>query len=53
MNSGSSLIIMSMIICLGMPNLADLVREIEKEENIDFFGAAEFEEALMKFFNSL
>ena len=35
------------------PNLADLVREIEKEENIDFFGAAEFEEALMKFFNSL
>ena len=35
------------------PKLASLVREIETEENISFFGSAEFEEALMVFFNSL
>jgi len=35
------------------PKLGHLVREIETEEKISFFGAAEFEEALMAFFNSL
>jgi len=35
------------------PKLGHLVREIETEEKISFFGAAEFEEALMTFFNSL
>ncbi|AIM25923.1 type I restriction-modification system, restriction subunit R [Melissococcus plutonius] len=35
------------------PKLASIVHEIEEEENVDFFGAAEFEEALMIFFNSL
>lgn len=33
--------------------LADIVHEIEEEENIDFFGSSEFEEELMKFFDSL
>lgn len=33
--------------------LTEYVHDIENEENIDFFGAAEFEEALMDFFNSL
>ncbi|MDT2404831.1 type I restriction endonuclease subunit R [Enterococcus avium] len=35
------------------PKLGHLVREIETEEKISFFGAAEFEEALMAFFNRL
>lgn len=35
------------------PNLADLVHQIEEEENISFFGASDFEEALMEFFDSL
>ena len=35
------------------PKLADIVHEIEEEENIGFFGASDFEEALMAFFNSL
>jgi type I restriction enzyme R subunit len=35
------------------PKLADIVHEIEKEEDIGFFGASDFEEALMAFFNSL
>lgn len=35
------------------PKLLDIVRTIEDEENIGFFGAAEFEESLMTFFNSL
>lgn len=33
--------------------LADLVHAIEEEENIGFFGASDFEESLMTFFNSL
>ncbi|MBC2148442.1 type I restriction endonuclease subunit R [Listeria booriae] len=35
------------------PKLADIVREIEEEENIGFFEASDFEEALMTFLNSL
>ncbi|HHT5789057.1 TPA: hypothetical protein ACSZBQ_01780 [Listeria monocytogenes] len=35
------------------PKLADIVREIEEEENIGFFEASDFEEELMAFFNSL
>jgi type I site-specific deoxyribonuclease, HsdR family len=35
------------------PKLADIIHEIEEEENIGFFGASDFEEALMAFFNSL
>jgi type I restriction enzyme R subunit len=35
------------------PKLASIVHEIEEEENIGFFGASDFEEALMLFFNSL
>lgn len=35
------------------PTLAELVHKIEEEEEIGFFGASDFEEALMKFFNSL
>ncbi|MGX7244400.1 DEAD/DEAH box helicase family protein [Enterococcus quebecensis] len=35
------------------PKLADIVHAIEEEENIGFFGASDFEEALMTFFNSL
>lgn len=35
------------------PKLAKIVHEIEEEENLSFFGASEFEEALMAFFNSL
>ncbi|WP_317912440.1 type I restriction endonuclease subunit R [Carnobacterium maltaromaticum] len=35
------------------PNLAVIIHEIEDEENIGFFGASDFEEALMVFFNSL
>ncbi|MGX7204955.1 DEAD/DEAH box helicase family protein [Enterococcus pingfangensis] len=35
------------------PKLAEVVHLIEDEENIGFFGASEFEEALMEFFNSL
>lgn len=38
---------------LDNPKLADIVHEIEAEENISFFGASDFEEALMTFFNSL
>ena len=33
--------------------LSALVSEIEAEENLSFFGASEFETALMSFFNSL
>lgn len=35
------------------PKLAEIVHFIEEEENISFFGASDFEEALMNFFNSL
>lgn len=35
------------------PKLADIVRAIEEEENIGFFEASDFEEAIMKFFDSL
>ena len=35
------------------PQLSEIVRAIEDEEDISFFGASEFEEALMEFFNSL
>lgn len=35
------------------PKLADIVHQIEEEENIGFFGASDFEEALMTFFNLL
>ncbi|MDT2822380.1 type I restriction endonuclease subunit R [Enterococcus devriesei] len=35
------------------PALSEIVHAIEDEENISFFGASEFEEALMDFFNSL
>jgi len=35
------------------PQLSEIVHEIEDEEDISFFGASEFEEALMEFFNSL
>lgn len=35
------------------PKLSDIVHEIEEEENIGFFESSDFEEELMKFFNSL
>ena len=38
---------------LDNTNLADIVRNIEDEENIGFFGASEFEDALMEFFEKL
>lgn len=38
---------------LDNPNLSEIVHEIEDEDNIGFFGASEFEEALMTFFNKL
>lgn len=38
---------------LDNPKLADQVHKIEEEERLDFFGASEFEESLMEFFDSL
>lgn len=38
---------------LDNPKLSDIVHEIEDEEKIDFFGASEFEDALMEFFDRL
>lgn len=38
---------------LDNPKLADIVHKIEDEENIGFFGASEFEESLMEFFEKL
>lgn len=35
------------------PQLAEVVHKIEDEANIGFFGASEFEEALMAFFDEL
>lgn len=40
-------------ILIDNQKLADIVHEIEEEENIGFLGASDFEEALMAFFNSL
>lgn len=38
---------------LDNPNLSDIVHNIEEEEKIGFFGASEFEDALMSFFEEL
>ncbi|WP_285023651.1 type I restriction endonuclease subunit R [Lactococcus garvieae] len=38
---------------LDNPKLSEVVRVIEEEEQLSFFGASEFENALMDFFNSL
>lgn len=38
---------------LDNPRLTEIVHEIEDEENIGFFGALEFEESLMEFFDRL
>ncbi|WP_086348295.1 type I restriction endonuclease subunit R [Candidatus Enterococcus clewellii] len=38
---------------IDTPELSEIVREIEKEEDIGFFGASEFEESLMDFFDKL
>ncbi|WP_462259356.1 type I restriction endonuclease subunit R [Vagococcus teuberi] len=38
---------------LDNPRLAEIVHEIEEEEDIGFFGASEFEESLMEFFDTL
>ncbi|MFW7387480.1 type I restriction endonuclease subunit R [Vagococcus fluvialis] len=38
---------------LDNPKLSDIVHEIEDEEEIGFFGASEFEDALMSFFEKL
>lgn len=35
------------------PNLYEIVRQIEDEKNISFFGASEFEDALIDFFEEL
>lgn len=35
------------------PKLSEIVHEIEDEEEIGFFGASEFEDALMEFFEKL
>ncbi|MFK4881383.1 type I restriction endonuclease subunit R [Lactococcus petauri] len=38
---------------LDNPKLSEIVKIIEEEEELTFFGASEFETALMDFFNSL
>ncbi|KXT63341.1 DEAD/DEAH box helicase family protein [Lactococcus sp. DD01] len=38
---------------LDNPKLSEVVKVIEEEEQLSFFGASEFENALMDFFNSL
>lgn len=38
---------------INNPNLSQIVHEIEDEEKIGFFGASEFEDALMDFFEKL
>ena len=38
---------------LDNPKLSDMVRDIEDEAEIGFFGALEFEDALMEFFKKL